>query len=58
MPKNVKRSAIQLYRKIGQEPFVLAVGTVDARVRACVHVCVKGYKLHDYDLRQKIRTSV
>ena len=38
---------------------MLAVGTVDARVRASVRACVcmcvkgKGYKLHDYDLRQK-----
>ena len=35
MPENFERSAGQLYRKIGQEPVVLAVGSV------CVCVCVK-----------------
>ena len=36
MPGNFERSAVQLYRKIGQEPFVLAVGCV------CVCVCKEG----------------
>ena len=53
--------------------FVLAVGMVGVefvcacvracvRARVCVCVCVKGegmgYKLHDYNLRPKIRMSV
>ena len=65
MPENFERSAVQLYRKIGQEPFVLAVGMVGvhACVRACVRVCEggeegRGYKLHDYGLRPKIRMSI
>ena len=41
MPENFERSAVQLYSKIGQEPFVLAVGIVGACVRVCVCVCVK-----------------
>ena len=57
MPENFERSAVQLYRKIGQEPFVLAVGMVGVEF-----VCVwggggrgggaregRGYKLYDYD---------
>ena len=28
MPENFERSAVQLYRKIGQEHFMLAVGIV------------------------------
>ena len=31
MPENFERSAVQLYRKIGQEPFVLAVGMVGVK---------------------------
>ena len=34
MPENFERSVVQLYRKIGQEPFVLAIGM--ARVCVCV----------------------
>ena len=37
MPENFERSAVQLYRKIGQEPFVLAVGMVGVEF-----VCVCG----------------
>ena len=54
------------------EHFVLAVGMVCVCVCVCVFVCVfvcvcvcvcvkgegMGYKLHDYDLRPKIRMSV
>ena len=49
MPENFERSAVQLYSKIGQEPFVLAEGIVGACVRVCM--CEKegrGYKLHNY----------
>ena len=31
MPENFERSTVQLYRKIGQEPFVLAVGMVGVK---------------------------
>ena len=54
MPENFERSAVQLYRKIGQELFVLAAGMVGLEF-----VCVcggggtggegRGYKLYDYD---------
>ena len=37
MPENFEHSAVQLYRKIGQEPFVLAVGMVGVEF-----VCVGG----------------
>ena len=49
MPENFERSAVQLYRKIGPKPFVLAIGIVGAYVRVCV--CERegrGYKLHNY----------
>ena len=38
MPENFERSAVQLYRKIGQEPFVLAVDMVGVEC-VCVFVC-------------------
>ena len=53
MPENFERSAVQLYRKIGQELFVFAAGMVGLEF-----VCVgwggggregRGYKLYDYD---------
>ena len=37
MPENFERSAVQLLRKTGQEPFVLAVGMVGVEF-----VCVGG----------------
>ena len=43
MPENFERSAVHLYRKIGQEPFVLAVGMcVCVCVCVCVYVCEEG----------------
>ena len=55
MPENFERSAVQLLRKTGQEPFVLAVGMVGVEF-----VCGgggegaggregRGYELYDYD---------
>ena len=41
MPENFERSAVQLYRKIGQEPFVLSVGMVGVEF-VCVSVCGGG----------------
>ena len=41
MPENFERSAVQLYRKIGQEPFVLAVGMVGVEF-VCVCMCKGG----------------
>ena len=54
MPENFERSAAQLYRKIGQEPFVPAVGMVGVEF-VCGGEGVergtggRGYKLYDYD---------
>ena len=48
MPENFERSAVQLYRKIGQEPFVLAVGMVGVEF-VCVFVCMcKGGVVTNY----------
>ena len=39
MSENFERAAVQLYRKMGQEPFC-ACSRYDVCVRACVCVCV------------------